>query len=79
MLHELWDDPEDEGRFTFCLAGPRGDHARALLSTSAVQVWSVEADSHFEAMTAYHQHMGWGTYKTGQEWDRITYAEHGWT
>lgn len=79
VLHELWDDPEDEGRFTFCLAGPHGDQARALLSMSARRVWTVEADSYFDAMTAYHRHMGWGTYETDQEWDRITYAEHGWT
>ena len=79
MLHELWDDPDDEGRFTFCLAGPRGDQARALLSAAAVCVWTIEADSYFDAMTAYHQHMGWSTYATDQAWDRVTYTEHGWT
>lgn len=79
VLHELWDDPESEGRYTFCLAGSHGEQARALLSSAARRVWTVEADSHFDAMTAYYQHMGWGTYTTDQEWDRITYAEHGWT
>lgn len=49
-----------------------------MLSTSAVRVWSVDARSHFDAMSAYYAHMGWGAYKTDQDWDRMTYAEHGW-
>jgi hypothetical protein len=40
--------------------------------------WTVEAESHFQAMTLYYEHMGWGTYATDQEWDRRTYVEHGW-
>lgn len=78
MLHELWDDPEDEGRYTFCLSGPRGDESRAQLSPAARLVWTVEAASHFEAMTAYYEHQGWGAYTTDQEWDHKTYVEHGW-
>lgn len=78
MLHELWDDPEEEGRFLFCLSGPRGDDARALLSPAARLVWTVDAASHFDAMTAYYEHQGWGVYATDQEWDRKTYVEHGW-
>ena len=62
MLHELWD--EGEGRQTFCLAGPAGDAARALLSSAAQLTWTVEAPSHFEAMTLYYEHMGWGVYTT---------------
>ncbi|MDH6135510.1 hypothetical protein P3T37_004926 [Kitasatospora sp. MAA4] len=77
MLHELWDEGE-EGQ-TFCLAGPRGDGARALLSERARLVWTVEAASHFDAMTLYYQRMGWGTYTAAHpEWDNRTYAEHGW-
>ncbi len=56
VKHELWD--EGDGNFTFCLAGPRGDEARKLLPPGAKVVWRVEADSHFEAMTAYYQFMG---------------------
>ncbi|MBS2533711.1 hypothetical protein KGQ20_13110 [Catenulispora sp. NF23] len=77
MLHELWDDGEDG--LTFCLAGPPGDGARALLTERARLVWTVEAASHFEAMTLYYERMGWGTYTTPYpEWDRQTYAAHGW-
>jgi hypothetical protein len=31
-----------------------------------------------EAMTLYHEYQDWGAYTTDQEWDRATYAEHGW-
>ena len=78
MFHELWEDPQDEGRYTFCLGGPRGDQARSTLSPSAQRTWTVEADSHFLAMTLYFAHMGWGQYTTDQGWDHRSYAEHGW-
>jgi hypothetical protein len=81
MLHELWEDaePTDQGGYlTFCLAGPHGDQARATLSKSAQLTWTVEAASHFEAMSLYYEHMGWGPFTSDQTWDRQTYAEHGW-
>lgn len=81
MLHELWEDPEprDGGYLTFCLAGPMGDDARKLLSPEAKRTWTVEAASHFEAMTLYYEHQGWATYTTDYpEWDKTTYADHGW-
>ena len=78
VLHELWDDPESQGGFTFCLAGPLGDEARAWLSPSARIVWTVQAESHFEAMTRYYEHQEWGRYTTDQDWDHKTYAELGW-
>ena len=80
MLHELWSDPDHAtgGEFLFCLAAPQGDQARGLLSPRARLVWTVEGASHFEAMTLYYEYQGWGTYTTDQEWDRVTYAEHGW-
>ena len=78
MLHELWDDPDSEGRYTFCLSGRMGDGARAHLSRSARLVWTVKASSHFEAMTLYYEHQGWGEYTTDQQWDHISYAELGW-
>jgi hypothetical protein len=80
VLHDLWSDfdPGASGEFLFCLAGRHGDHARSTLSSNAKLVWTVEATSHFEAMTMYYEHQGWGTYTSDQEWDRKTYAEHGW-
>jgi hypothetical protein len=57
VLHELWDDGEN-GQ-TFCLAGPMGNYARAMLGPHARLSWTVDAASHFEAMTRYYDHMGW--------------------
>ena len=54
-----------------------GDQARARLSSAARLTWTIEATSHFQAMTLYYKHMGWGTYTTDQEWGLRTYAEHG--
>ena len=72
MLHELWEEP-DGGELTFCLAGPLGNDARRLLAPNARLVWTVEADSHFEAMTKYYQFMGWGEYTTEFADDFIPY------
>ena len=77
MLHELWDEGDDG--LTFCLAGPRGDGARAVLRPGARLVWTVEATSHLEAMTAYWAHMGWGRYVSDfPDIDSQTYASRGW-
>jgi hypothetical protein len=70
LKHELWQDSADDGGdLTFCLAGPHGDGARKLLGPNAKLIWTVEADSHFAAMTTYYEFMGWGSYTTDQEWD----------
>lgn len=80
VLHELWEDPNDDAGYslTLCLAGPRGEAARSLLSPSARLTWSLEAESHFQAMTLYYEHMGWGLYTSRDERDLPTYAELGW-
>ena len=73
MLHELW--IESEAEQTFCLAGPGGAAARALLLPGARMVWSVEAPSHFEAMCKYYEYMGWGPYSSDFEaLDRRPYS-----
>jgi hypothetical protein len=43
LLHELWVDADEHE--TFCLAGPGGDGARALLAQPAELVWTVEANN----------------------------------
>jgi hypothetical protein len=63
LRHELWEDA-DGGGHTFCLAGPMGDGARALLGPRATLIWTVDAGSHFEAMTKYYERMKWGLYST---------------
>lgn len=77
MLHELW--KEGDGCWTFCLAGPLGDGARSFLDSEAQLVWTVEASSHFDAMTKYYEYQDWGVYSTDfPEADMQTYAERGW-
>lgn len=45
---------------------------------NAVLTWTVDADSHFEAMTKYCEHMGWGTYTTDfPAVDQRTYTDLG--
>ena len=72
LKHELWKEADGNG-FTFCLAGSMGDGARKLLEPEAKLIWTVEASSYFEAMTAYYEFMNWGTYTTDQEWDMQPY------
>jgi hypothetical protein len=77
VRHELW--VEGDGGQTFCLAGQMGDDARRLLSDDAELAWTVDARSHFEAMTLYYEHMGWGEYSTDfPDIDNQSYAERGW-
>ena len=73
MKHELWED--EEGLDTFCLAGNHGDEARRQLSPNSKLIWTVEAESHFEAMTAYYNFRGRGEYTTDQEWDMQPYPK----
>lgn len=74
LKHELWEEKEGGG-WTFCLAGARGDDCRKLLGPGAKLIWTVEAGSHFEAMTADYKFMGWGEYTTDQAWDVQPYPE----
>ncbi len=73
MKHELW--KENEGCQTFCFAGSMGDGARALMDENAELICTIEADSHFEAMTKYYDFMDWGEYKTEFEQDKEPYSE----
>jgi hypothetical protein len=76
LRHELW--RQNDG-LTFCFAGPRGDQARSMLSEDAELIWTVEAESWFEAMTKYHEYLGWGEYTSEfAELDKQTYEERGW-
>src|SRR6185436_1674301 len=73
LVRELWIESNKEQ--TFCLAGPMGDGARAMLSPGAKKVWSVTAESHFDAMTRYYEYMGWGKYTSEEAWDHEPYPD----
>lgn len=73
MLHELWVESDMEQ--TFCLAGPEGDAARALLAPGARCIWKIEAVSYFDAMSKYYEFMDWGEYTTDfPELDKQPYS-----
>ena len=74
LTHELWVEPT--GEQTLCLAGLMGVPARALLAKGSRLTWTVDASSHFEAMAAYHQHMGWSAYQTDFPSDHAPYPEY---
>ncbi len=74
LIHELWKD-ESDGEFLFCLAGPAGNDARALLEGKAVKIWECEAENHFEAMTKYYEYQDWGRYTTECEQDYWPYID----
>ena len=76
ILHEIWEQDLPNGVLpSVCLAGPDGDACRALLPKTARLVRTYEAGSHFEAMTIYYQHYGWGDYTTDIAWDREPYPQ----
>ena len=41
----------------------------------AKKVWTVRAESHFDAMTKYYEHMGWGAYTTEHASDYENYPD----
>ena len=73
LHHELWAVPN--GKTLVCLAGPEGDGARRFLEPGSTLIWTFDAGSYFEAMTLYYEHMGWGAYRTTEEWDYQPYPE----
>lgn len=72
MKHELW---KEKNGYTFCFAGSMGESARMMMDSNAELIWTVEANSHFEAMTKYYEFMGWGEYKTDFEQDKEIYSD----
>lgn len=62
MKHELWLHPD--GLESFILAGAKGNQARAMLPQGSILGWTVDANSHFEAMTRYYEYRQYGTYTT---------------
>lgn len=77
LKHELWEDTGENGYadLTFCLSGSHGRPGEGLLSPDAKLIWTVEAESQFEAMTKYYAFMNWGEYKCQHEADKIPYPE----
>ena len=66
LIHEVWEDQNEDGDWLpgMCLSGPDGDGFRSLQSDKARLVTRIEAGSHFEAMTKYHELLGREPYTT---------------
>lgn len=77
LVHEIWLDRESDGDLSpgLCLAGPMGDGFRALLNEDASKVGEITGSSHFDVMTKYWKHQGWGEYATDHEQDYQPYPE----
>jgi hypothetical protein len=73
LVDEVWIDPE--GLPGLCLAGPLGDGFRQLQGPGSKFVATIEASSHFEAMTKYNAMLGRGAYATDCESDRAAYPD----
>lgn len=72
VLHEVWQDPK--GLTELVLADERGDVQRKLLEPGSRIIYTFSANSHFKAMTIYYKFMGWGTYTTIYEQDKLPYG-----
>jgi hypothetical protein len=73
LKHEVWRD--SDGLPMCCLAGPDGDNARRLLGENASLVSTIEAGSHFEAMTKYNEFLGREPYTSTQASDHAPYPD----
>lgn len=70
---------DPDGLRSVCLAGPRGDAARALLPGGSTLEWTLEAQSHFDAMNQYPARMGWSPHDSDYpDEDMRTYTDKGW-
>ncbi len=65
MTHELW--RSKDGGLSFFPSS--NTSAKELLNIDAELIWTVEASNFFAAMTAYHEFMGWGVYRS--EWEEL--------
>ena len=74
LLLEIWLEAETE--FTSLIyAGPLGDDSRKLMNEGSYIIEKIWANSHFDAMTQYHEQMNWEPYTTNQKDDYNPYPE----
>jgi hypothetical protein len=73
LVHEIWRDTD--GLETCCLAGPRGDGARATCGADAELIHVFAARTHCEAMSIYNAYLGRGPYNTSEPRDLEPYPD----
>ncbi|MES2826061.1 MAG: hypothetical protein V4732_20845 [Pseudomonadota bacterium] len=75
MIYELWHSKE-ESSYTFI---PRNDlYEEAIaqhkkITSDLEPIWTYKAKSHFEAMQAYYNYLGYGIYKPEADWEDTFY------
>jgi len=75
LIYELWHSERENSYFFI----PRNESYEKSLQqnkqlTSDYQlIWTYSATSHFEAMQAYNDYLGYGPYKPEPDWQDITY------
>ena len=75
LVHEVWIDSERMPGL--CLVEALGDDFRELQEVGAQIVATIEASSHFEAMSKYNAMLGEGPYTTAFELGRKAYPRSG--
>jgi hypothetical protein len=61
MRWEHWESTDSDGTPSDLFL-PSDSPKHAYLTAGHILMWTVEAESHEEAMTLFHVHMGWEPY-----------------
>ena len=77
LLHEVWEETEQDGSLGVCLAGPMGRGFRDQLAPGARLVHTFWASSHFDAASEFHRFAGYEPYTTEHPQDCEPYSP-GW-
>lgn len=64
MRYGLWKHVDQGVSLTCIELDAYEEYVRqGVIEPDAKLIWTVDADSHNEASTLYHEHMGWESYK----------------
>ena len=72
MIDELWHSERSDD-FAFFARNEHYDQWRGFLEPDSALVWTIDASSHFEAMRARNEYLGWGPYVPEPDWQDIVY------
>ena len=77
MKFELWRS-EDESSYTYLPRDKNYENQIRIhkkITPDIKLIWSCDAKTYFEAMQAYYDYLGCGTYKPEPEWEDIIYEK----
>ena len=75
MLYELWKSELEE---SYLFLSRDNNYEKVIshnkqFTPDLKLIWTYNAKSHFEAMQAYYDHLGFGVYKPEPDWEDIIY------